>query len=128
MKEKIAVKILGISIFLTAFMIIALNPYAAGEQRFQYDARGRRDPLVPLIGKDKPSILKLENVTSVEDARLEGIADGAMGKIAILNGELVKENDKFGEVVIKKIANRSVTITIEGKLYTIALPEEGGRK
>lgn len=128
MRQKISGNISCMLIFLAAYMIIALASSADGEQRFQYDARGRRDPLVPLIGKDKPGILKLENVASIEDIRLEGIADGAIGKIAILNGELVKENDKFGEVVIKKIANRSVTITIEGKSYTVAIPEEGGLK
>lgn len=117
-----------ISVFLTAFMFIALASNVSGEQRFQYDARGKRDPLVPLIGKDRPGIVKLENITSIEDVRLEGIADAPSGRIAIMNGELVKVRDKFGEVVIRKIANRSVTITIEGKGYTITLPEEGGRK
>lgn len=117
-----------ISVFITVFIFIAIATNVWGEQRFQYDARGKRDPLVPLIGKDKPSIVKLENITSIEDVRLEGIADGAIGKIAIMNGELVKERDKFGEVIIKKIAARAVTITIEGKEYTVTLPEEGGRK
>ena len=98
------------------------------EEQFKYDPHGKRDPMVPLIGKEKPVILKLENITSVEDVRLEGIADGPKGRVAVLNGELVRVNNRFGEVIIKNIAMRAVTIVIEGKEYVINMPEEGGFK
>ena len=45
-----------------------------------------------------------------------------------MNGELVKENFKVGEVEIKKITKDSVLLAIGGKEYTIKLPEEGGQK
>jgi len=98
------------------------------EEQFRYDQHAKRDPMVPLVGKEKPVILKLENITSVEDLRLEGIADGPRGRIAILNGELVREGDRFGEVTIKDIAKRAVTVILEGKEHIINLPEEGGLK
>jgi hypothetical protein len=113
-------------LLLIIFAVVANVCYC--EEQFKYDPRGKRDPMVPLIGKDKPMILKLENITSVEDVRLEGIADGPKGRVAVLNGELVRVDDRFGEVVIKDITKRAVTVIIEGKEYTINLPEEGGFK
>ena len=117
-------------IFAATFITIVLV-YARVvdcEEQFRYDPHAKRDPMVPLIGKDKPMILKLENITSAEDVRLEGIADGPKGRVAVLNGELVRVKDRFGEVIIKNIAKRAVTITIEGKEYIINMPEEGGFK
>lgn len=118
--------------FLLAAILIIIIPVCAlivnSEEQYRYDQRGKRDPMVPLIGKDKPMVLKLENITSVEDVRLEGIADGPKGRVAVLNGELVRVNDRFGEVTVKDIARRAVTIIIEGKEHIIQMPEEGGFK
>ena len=96
---------------------------------FKYDARGRRDPFVPLIGQDKVTVAGLSEITSVEDIKLEGIAIGAKGKkTAIINGEIVKVGAKTGEVEIKSIDHKSVTLTISGKEYKVSLSEEGGPK
>jgi hypothetical protein len=97
---------------------------------FQYEARGKRDPFVPLVGGSRPVSLKLEDITSAEDVKVEGIAVGASGRrIVILNGEVLKENDKVGEVQVKNIYKTSVTIVIGGKSYDLYLSgEEGGQK
>ncbi|MCM8761381.1 MAG: hypothetical protein NC938_01915 [Candidatus Omnitrophica bacterium] len=96
-------------------------------ENFQYESHGKRDPFVPLVGVDRPAAGRLEEITSVADIRLEGIATGA-GKsmVAILNGEVVKEGDKFGDIEIKKITGRKVSILFGGKPYEMSLTEEEG--
>jgi hypothetical protein len=89
-----------------------------------YDAKGKRDPFVPLIGQERSSGADLASVVSVDDLKLEGIAAGAKGRqVAIINGQMVKESDKFGAIVIKNITPRSVRLSIEGKDYTLDLQE-----
>jgi hypothetical protein len=95
-----------------------------------YESNGKRDPFIPLIGQEKenrPS--SLEEITLIEDVLLEGIAIGPLGKnIAILNGQMVKEKDKFGLIQIKKISRKIVELSIDGKVYTLSLQEEKGIK
>lgn len=101
----------------------------AESQIFKYESRGKRDPFVPLIGQDKAAAAGLIDVTSVEDIRIEGIAVGTDGKrTAIMNGELMKEKGKAGEIEVVKIDPKSVTILISGKEFKVKLPEEGGPK
>lgn len=98
-------------------------------ENFKYESRGKRDPFVPLLGADKSLSTNLENITSLEDLKLEGIATGASGKnIAIINGEIVKEKDSFGELRIKKITKNSVTVSISGIEYNLNIQEEEGVK
>ena len=84
----------------------------------------------PLIGQDKGGRSGgLEGITSVQDVLLEGIAIGPSGKnIAILNGQMVKEKDKFGLLQIKKISKKTVELLIDGQVHTLNLQEEKGIK
>jgi hypothetical protein len=111
-----------ISGVLCAHCAYAENP---ASPTFEYESKGKRDPFVPLIGQEKAKkISGLVDITSVEDIKIEGIAMGANGKnIAILNGQMVREDDKFGVVQIKKISQNSVQLSIEGKNYTLELPK-----
>jgi hypothetical protein len=98
--------------------------------RFEYESKGKRDPFIPLIGQENPKISNLGDITSIEDIRVDGIAMGAGGKnIAILNGQVVKDNDKFGAVCIKRISQKAVQLSIEEKDYTVRLqgPGEGNK-
>jgi len=116
-------------IFLVLTPLLAAAPSTA--EQFSYDSHGKRDPFTPLIGQDKTAgrVLALSEVASIDDVKLEGIATQASGNIAaIMNGELVKEKFKTGELEVKKITKNSVTLILSGKEYTIHLPEEGGQK
>ncbi len=95
---------------------------------FKYESKGRRDPFIPLIGQERVKGTGLENITSIQDVNLEGIAIGASGKnIAILNGRMVRENDKFGVLEIKKISQKTIQLSIDGNNHTLNLrePEKG---
>jgi len=110
-----------------AAAVILISPVAGDD--YKYDSHGKRDPFVPLISIDRPAASRLGDVTSVTDVKLEGIASSPGGKMAaILNGELVKEGDRFGDIEIKNITKKTVTLMIGGKNYNIDLVEEGGSK
>lgn len=91
---------------------------------FIYDFKGKRDPFIPLIGQERSAGGGLETVISIDDLKLEGIATVGGGKqVAILNGEMVRAQDKFGVLVIKNISQKEVEISLEGKDYTLTLQE-----
>ena len=117
-------------LLIIAFLFLLVSPDFLKAEQLRYDSHGRRDPLVPLIGQDKPGgSVAFSDIGSVDDVKLEGIAGEITGnKTAIINGELVKEGFKSGEICIRKITKSSVTLTISGKEFTINLPEEGGPK
>lgn len=114
---------------IAVLFFLAAAPYLMCEG-FKYESYGKRDPFVPLVGGSRPAIVKLEDITSADDVKVEGTAIGANGKkVAILNGEVLKEGDKVGEIELKKVEKKSVTISIGGKSYDLYLPgEEGGVK
>lgn len=100
-------------------------------QGHQYESHGKRDPFAPLIGHGKlTATVGLEDVASIAEVKLEGIATSAKGRTtAILNGELMKEGDTIGIVRVLRISKNSVTLLMGGKEYTVELStEEGGAK
>lgn len=116
------------AIILALALDFLLHHVQAGANVFKYEAKGKRDPFIPLIGQEKGVRAGLENISSIQDLNLEGIAVGPTGKnIAILNGQMVKEKDKFGALEIKKISPKSIELSIEGTGYTLTLqePEKG---
>lgn len=114
---------------IIAFVMVFLVGPSVYCDDFKYESRGRRDPFVPLVGIDVPKASKLEDITSINDIKFEGVASGKRGKmVAILNGEIVKEGDRFGEIEIGKITKKIIIIKMGGKDNEIQLPEEGGSK
>lgn len=115
-------------VFLSTVLtgIFLCSSTAAAE--FRYEPRGKRDPFVPLVGQDKPSVVKLEDVTSIDDIKLEGIAMGAGGKsMAMINGELLKKNSRVGDIKIISITATGVKLSLSGDIHDIKLPQEGGK-
>jgi len=117
-------------VYIIIVMAAAALLYLLPGPVFGYESKGKRDPFIPLVGQDKGSRPGgLEGIVSIDDVLIEGIAIGPSGKnIAILNGEMVKENDKFGLVEIRKISRKTVELSIEGKVHTLSLQEEKGIK
>jgi len=112
------------------FLIVASSIASFGWAEFpNYETHGKRDPFVPLVGPEKPTVARPEDITSIDDVSLEGIVSGPKGtKAVMINGEILKEHDKVGDLEIKKITKRTVTLIISGKEYNKNLPEEGGIK
>ncbi len=111
--------LLAIAVASTMFFISR-----GSSEVYKYESHGKRDPFVPLVGVDRPAVSRLQDVTSIGDIRLEGIASRSNGKlVAILNGEIVKEGDSFGVIKVRKITNKTVTIDVDGKTFEKALTE-----
>lgn len=118
--------------------IVICNAPAYTQETCIYDARGKRDPFVPLVGiapppEEKKIIESLEDIVSIEDARLyvrlQGIAHDTSGKkVAILNGEMVKEGETVGRLTVKRIFKNEVTLSIDKEEYKLNIYElgEGG--
>ncbi|MBL7155947.1 MAG: hypothetical protein ISS90_02270 [Candidatus Omnitrophica bacterium] len=95
------------------------------ETVFIYNNRGRRDPFVPLVGDTSGVVGSLEDVMSIEDVELNGLASTSTGeKIAILNGEMVKEGQSVGRLTLKKVLDAKVIILIDDVEYELNIQEE----
>lgn len=94
------------------------------EEPFKYDDHGKRDPLWKLVS---PSgvILNYDKDLLITDMVIEGImAEGDGNNIAIINGTIVKVNDKVGMFVVKKIDLNKVVLEQGGKEYVLNLKQE----
>jgi hypothetical protein len=96
-------------------LLIVLNlPIWARASEFYYDSKGRRDPFQPLGVDSGP-------VTSTE-FRVEGIIyDPVRGSLAVINGKVLKEGDRFGAYKVDKIDRAKVTLTKDGETVPLRL-------
>jgi len=113
-------------IFLLIFCVTAAH---AAEKPHAYDARGKRDPFVPLVGAlSKGRAEVLEDVMSIEELELQGIAGDSLGRmVAILNGEMVREGETIGRVTVKRVLGNTVKLTIDGNEHTLNVYDGRGQ-
>lgn len=109
-------------------VLLLINPALGNEvEEFVYDDQGKRDPFRPLITHEGTFGDGAEGVESIDDIRLEGIVwDPAGGSFAIINGEIMKENEQVNNIRVTKISPNAIIISIDNKEYTINLVEEEG--
>jgi type II secretory pathway component PulC len=107
---------------MLVFVDIAI---AVVDGEFKYNAKGKRDPFIPLISESGGYASDAYEASAVEDIRLEGILwDDAKGSIAIINGEITKEGDSMGSIKILKINKDSVIFDVGGESVKIDLNKE----
>ncbi|MCX5687146.1 MAG: hypothetical protein NTV71_00630 [Candidatus Omnitrophica bacterium] len=108
---------------LIIYMIVYDMVFA--EEGFIYNAKGKRDPFIPLISGSGGYTSDAYEASAVEDIRLEGIVwDDVKGSIAIINGEIAKEGDSVGAIKILKIDKDSVIFEVGGENVKINLNQE----
>ena len=106
-------------IILITFVLSMILPFsqvavAEHEQSFVYDDHGKRDPFLRLIDQNGVMI-NPEKELLTSDMKLEGIITDKTGNnVAIINGNVVKVNDKIGSFVITSIQPDAV-ILIKGE-------------
>ena len=94
------------------------------EQHFVYNDHGNRDPFWPLVNQNG-SIINFETDFTIADLYLEGVMAGTGGKnLAIINGKIVRENDKIGQFSIIHIESESVTLRKGEDEFTLKLKKE----
>lgn len=114
------------NIVRTILFLLLFSTVAYAESAYVYDSHGKRDPFVPLVGVKAAAVSSLEDIMSIEDVNLQGVAAGARGKMfVIINGEMLKEGETVGRLTVKKISKSGVKLVIDGSEHTINVYEEG---
>ncbi len=117
------VRLFGILIICA--MAASVVSWVFAEEGLKYNAKGKRDPFVPLISESGGYASDAYEASAAEDIRLEGIVwDDMKGSIAIINGEIEKEGDSMGSMKILKINKDNVVFEVGGESVKINLNKE----
>ncbi|MFA5156025.1 MAG: general secretion pathway protein GspB [Candidatus Omnitrophota bacterium] len=93
-------------------------------EQFIYDARGKRDPFIPLVTPDG-RLLNLDSQQEKEALRIEGIIYDDKGiSYAIINGMVVRIGDIVDGNQILKIEDDKVIFIKEGNPFSLELKQE----
>ena len=99
-----------------AFGIIFLESYAWAAPQELYDARGKRDPFVPLVtATSRQTASGLVGVESLDEITLQGIVfDPKNGSMVIANDSMMKEGEEQGAVKVLKIEAGGALFSVNG--------------
>ena len=107
-----------------AFCVLNFTLTCFAQEQFTYDAKGKRDPFIPLVTADG-RLLKLEQEEGAGGLLLEGIIyDDYSISFAIVNGEVVRVGDKIGDHQVLKIEKNKVLFIKEGEITEMELKKE----
>lgn len=108
------------------FLAIACPLWAAEPSagKFSYDDHGKRDPFWKLVSPGG-GIMNFETDLLISDLTLEGIIFDPSGKnLAIINGNVVKPNDKLGAFIISRIEKNEVILLKGQESFVLRLKRE----
>ena len=110
---------------LFVVIIILITGVVFAKESFQYNAKGKRDPFVPLVSKEGVHVSDAYGISGIKDVRLEGIVwDESKTSAAIINGEIVGEGQEIGSVKVLKIEKDGVTFDVDGEAVKIELSSD----
>lgn len=110
-------------ICVSLFLICVSNIFA--QEEFTYDAKGKRNPFIPLVTPDGRFLKIEERENNQEELLLEGIIYDKYGlSYAIVNGEVVKIGDRLGDYQVLKIEENKIIFLKEGRPFEIELKKE----
>ncbi len=111
-----------VKIVLTVLFVLITAGSVFSERSFRYEAKGNRDPFVPLVSETGSYVSDAYGISGIKDIRLEGIVwDETKGSIAIINGEIVKEGQEIGSVKVLKIQKDGVIFNVDNEAVKIDL-------
>jgi hypothetical protein len=111
-----------LTILLLCFL--SLFSISLAQEQFVYDAKGKRNPFIPLVTPDG-RLLKLEQEEGTAGLALEGIVYDKNGvSYAIINGEVVRIGDKVGDYQVLKIEEKKVIFIKDGEPTEVDLKKE----
>lgn len=119
-KILITIRILGLAGVVCFGHGLAQAGDSAG---FVYEDNGRRDPFWTLISSNG-SMINYETDLMVTDLELQGIMSGAAGNIAMINGKVVRKNDKIGQFIITDITDGWVLLKKGQQVFKLRLKKE----
>ena len=116
-----------VNILVILLSMIAVSEAKASLREFNYQDKGNRDPFMSLVTPDGRILPGARTVSETSDVELEGIIWDPTGKsIAIINGKLVKEQERLMDMQVLKIEKTSIILQKGGKVMVINLKKGGG--
>ena len=111
-------------IFTIALVFFAGNYAFAAEEGFVYNDKGRRDPLLRLVTSDGV-VMNYDADVEISDITLEGIIyDPDGNSMAIVNGRVVRVNDKIGYFTVVEITSEKVVFSKGAEKFELTLKKE----
>ncbi len=103
--------------------LIANLAVSLGQEEFKYDAKGKRNPFIPLVTPEGKLIkLDTEIQSGNQGLSLEGIIYDKLGiSYAIVNSTVVRTGDFVGDYQILKIENNKIILIRDGLTSEIEL-------
>ena len=111
------------NIFLIMLFLEIGNLVWAQDGAFVYNDHGKRDPLWSLV-TPSGNIVNYDTDLSVIDLTLEGVVVSDKGNVAIINGRMVKINDKVGQYLVSTITKESVTLIKDQEKFDLRLKKK----
>jgi hypothetical protein len=110
------------------FVILSglILPCVFGQDEFNYDAQGKRNPFIPLVTPEG-RLLKLDKQkdTTQQGLAIEGIIYDKLGRsFAIVNANVVGIGDTVGDFQVLKILENKVIFIRNGEPLEVGLTKE----
>ncbi|MCK4993506.1 MAG: hypothetical protein KAS13_00490 [Candidatus Omnitrophica bacterium] len=116
-----------VNILVILLSMIVVSGARASSRDFTYQSKGNRDPFMSLVTKDGRILPGARVVSETGDVELEGIIWDPKGKsMAIINGKLVKEQQRVMNMQVLKIKKDSIILQKGGNVIVINLTKERG--
>ena len=123
MKKRIEKTFIVIVMALMSFMTISFSQNVE-KNVLVYDDHNKRDPFWSLVSEDG-IIINYDDDLILSDLRLEGvIVDDAGNNLAIINGQILKNQDRIGQFLIMRIERDHVVFEKNGQPFTLYLKKE----
>ncbi|MGA2775870.1 MAG: hypothetical protein ABSE81_07440 [Candidatus Omnitrophota bacterium] len=108
-----------LTILVLSFLFLSSILYAQGE--FVYDAKGKRNPFIPLVTPDG-RLLKLQQEEQGRGLTLSGIIYDKQGvSYAIVNGIVVGVGDRIGDYRVLKILENKIILMEDSQIVEFEL-------
>jgi hypothetical protein len=110
-------------LLIALFLLVLISPYAFGQVEFTYDAKGKRNPFIPLVTPEG-RLLKLDKQedTTQQGLAIEGIIYDKLGRsFAIVNATVVGIGDMAGDFQVLKILENKVIFIRNGEPLEVEL-------
>ena len=116
----------GVVVLVTLFLFFAFCRVAFCEGEFIYNAKGKRNPFIPLVTPGG-RLLKLDKSedTSQQGLTIEGIIYDKLGRsFAIVNATVVGIGDMVGDFQVLKILENKVIFIKNGEPLEVELTKK----
>ena len=117
-------KVLNFTLWFCAFLF-TLRAICYTQEQFTYDAKGKRNPFIPLVTPDG-RLLKLDKEETTGELSIEGIIYDKNGRsYAIVNETVLGIGDFVSGYQVLKIEENKVIFIKEGQATEVEFKKEG---